>query len=189
VTAIPSGLAAGFLIAVVTAPAGVSGIGRATLYKYFPDVEAVLVAWHERQIAQHLEQLAKARDQAGDAKDRLEAVLTTYAQMTHERPHDTEIATLLHRGDHIDQGHRHLSRLIEDLIAETASAGDVRADVRPAELADYCLMPCRPQTARLQGRSRPPCRGDSGWPGAAPLTGTSVTSLRCWSHLVAEAGG
>jgi AcrR family transcriptional regulator len=139
VTAIPSGLAAGFLIAVVTAPAGVSGIGRATLYKYFPDVEAVFVAWHERQVAQHLEQLANARDQASDAKDRLEAVLTTYAQMTHERPHDTEIATLLHRGDHIDQGHRHLSRLIEDLIAETASAGDVRADVRPAELADYCL--------------------------------------------------
>lgn len=68
-TAIPSGLAAGFLIAVVTAPAGVSGIGRATLYKYFPDVEAVFVAWHERQVAQHLEQLAKARDQAGDAKE------------------------------------------------------------------------------------------------------------------------
>ncbi len=25
-----------------------SGIGRATLYKYFPDVEAILLAWHER---------------------------------------------------------------------------------------------------------------------------------------------
>lgn len=24
------------------------GIGRATLYKYFPDVEAILLAWHER---------------------------------------------------------------------------------------------------------------------------------------------
>jgi AcrR family transcriptional regulator len=116
-----------------------TGIGRATLYKYFPDVEAILVAWHERQVAGHLEQLTKARDQAGDAKDRLEAVLTTYAQMTYERPHDTEIANLLHRGEHIDQAHRHLSRLIEDLIAEAASAGDVRADVRPAELADYCL--------------------------------------------------
>ena len=27
-----------------------AGIGRATLYKYFPDVEAILIAWHERQI-------------------------------------------------------------------------------------------------------------------------------------------
>ena len=28
-----------------------AGIGRATLYKYFPDAHAVLTAWHERQIA------------------------------------------------------------------------------------------------------------------------------------------
>ncbi len=27
-----------------------TGIGRATLYKYFSDVEAILVAWHERHI-------------------------------------------------------------------------------------------------------------------------------------------
>src|SRR5262245_17985636 len=33
-----------------------TGIGRATLYKYFPDVESILLAWHERQIAAHLEQ-------------------------------------------------------------------------------------------------------------------------------------
>ena len=31
-----------------------TGIGRATLYKYFPDVDAILVAWHERQVAEHL---------------------------------------------------------------------------------------------------------------------------------------
>ena len=27
-----------------------TGIGRATLYKYFADVEAILLAWHERPI-------------------------------------------------------------------------------------------------------------------------------------------
>src|SRR5690242_19411028 len=36
-----------------------TGVGRATLYKYFPDVEAILTAWHERQVASHLEQLAQ----------------------------------------------------------------------------------------------------------------------------------
>src|SRR5713226_8827892 len=35
-----------------------TGIGRATLYKYFPSVEAILVAWHERHIGAHLEHLA-----------------------------------------------------------------------------------------------------------------------------------
>src|SRR3977135_2339722 len=48
-----------------------TGIGRATLYKYFPDVEAILVAWHERHVAGHLEHLAGLRDQAGDARTRL----------------------------------------------------------------------------------------------------------------------
>src|SRR5262245_8068886 len=30
-----------------------TGIGRATLYKYFPGVEAILLAWHERQVTGH----------------------------------------------------------------------------------------------------------------------------------------
>jgi AcrR family transcriptional regulator len=34
-----------------------AGIGRATLYKYFPDVEAILLAWHARDFADHLERL------------------------------------------------------------------------------------------------------------------------------------
>src|SRR5215211_6132328 len=52
-----------------------TGIGRATLYKYFPDVEAILVAWHGRHVAGHLRHLAEVRDTAGDAGERLEAVL------------------------------------------------------------------------------------------------------------------
>src|SRR5438046_10020276 len=39
-----------------------TGIGRATLYKYYPDVEAILVAWHERHVTSHLEQLSALRD-------------------------------------------------------------------------------------------------------------------------------
>src|ERR671933_2529154 len=50
-----------------------TGIGRATLYKYFPDVEAILLAWHEVHVARHLEHLAKIRDQPGDPRERLEA--------------------------------------------------------------------------------------------------------------------
>src|SRR4029079_128644 len=41
-----------------------AGIGRATLYKYFPDAQAVLTAWHERQITAHLDQLTAAADPA-----------------------------------------------------------------------------------------------------------------------------
>jgi AcrR family transcriptional regulator len=116
-----------------------TGIGRATLYKYFPDVEAVLIAWHERQVGSHLEHLARIRDQAGSPGQRLEAVLQAYALITHHRPHGTGLSALLHRGEHVDQAHRRLTRLIEDLLAEAASSGDVRDDMAPGELAAYCL--------------------------------------------------
>lgn len=118
--------------------AGSSGIGRATLYKYFPDVQAILVAWHERQISGHLAQLIEVRDQAGDATERLETVLETFAMISHEH-HDTELVALLHRGEHVARAHQHLSALVRDLIAEGAKAGALRDDVSPGELATYSL--------------------------------------------------
>ena len=118
-----------------------TGIGRATLYKYFPDVEAILLAWHERQITGHLEYLAGVRDQAGDAGERLEAVLGAYALISHESHghHDAELAAFLHRDEQVARAHQELRRMISDLLTEAAKTGDVRDDVAPDELATYCL--------------------------------------------------
>ncbi len=115
-----------------------TGIGRATLYKYFPDVEAILAAWHERQIARHLQQLAEIRDQAGGAGERLGAVLEAYALIQHEH-HGTELAALLHRGEHVARAQQQLRNFIGDLLAEGAKTGDLRDDVAPGELASYCI--------------------------------------------------
>jgi AcrR family transcriptional regulator len=115
-----------------------TGIGRATLYKYFSDAEAILVAWHERQISGHFAQLVELRDQAGQAAERLAAVLEAYALIAYEH-HGTELAALVHRGEHVARAQQHLSDLIRDLLAEAAKTGDVRDDVAPAELASYCL--------------------------------------------------
>ena len=115
-----------------------TGIGRATLYKYFPDVEAILVAWHKRQVAGHLEHLIAVRDHAGNAGERLEAVLEAYAFISHEH-HGTELAAGLHQGEHVVRARHHLHQLIRDLLAEGAATGDLRNDVAPDELATYCL--------------------------------------------------
>jgi AcrR family transcriptional regulator len=45
----------GLLSVTMSQIAEETGIGRATLYKYFPDVEAILLAWHEHQINGHLD--------------------------------------------------------------------------------------------------------------------------------------
>jgi AcrR family transcriptional regulator len=115
-----------------------SGIGRATLYKYFPDVEAILVAWHELQVSGHLQLLAELRDQTGDAKERLEAVLEAYALIQYEHQ-GAELAALLHRGQHFARAQQHLIELIRDLLAEVAETGELRDDVPPVELATYCM--------------------------------------------------
>jgi AcrR family transcriptional regulator len=115
-----------------------TGIGRATLYKYFPDVESILVAWHERQVAGHLEHLVRLRDRAGDARDRLEAVLEAYALIEHEH-HGTELAALLHGGKHVIHAQQQLHMLIRDLLIEGVTSGFVRDDVAPDVLAGYCL--------------------------------------------------
>lgn len=119
-----------------------TGIGRATLYKYFPGVEAILIAWHERQVTTHLEYLAHVRDQAGHAGKRLEAVLEAYAFVRHDH-RDSEVAALLHQGVHVAHAQQRLSEFLVDLLRTAASAGEIRTDVAPDELASYCLHALR----------------------------------------------
>ncbi len=118
-----------------------TGIGRATLYKYFPDVDAILLAWHERQVTSHLQQLAEVRDQAGSAGERLEAVLRAYAVIAHgsHGHHDGDLVAFLHRDEQIVPAQQQLRDMIRDLLAEGALTGDLRDDVDPDELASYCL--------------------------------------------------
>jgi AcrR family transcriptional regulator len=118
-----------------------TGIGRATLYKYFPDVESILLAWHDRMIGEHLQRLADAGGAVDDPDGRLEAVLTAYASVVYEaRGHaNTELAALLHRGERVARAERELQDMVRDLIAAAARHGTVRSDVPAGELAAYCL--------------------------------------------------
>lgn len=117
-----------------------AGIGRATLYKYFPDVEAILLAWHERQVAGHLEHLVGVRDGAENPDEGLETVLEAYALIVHHRGyHGTELAAFLHRDEHVVRAQQQLRDMIRDLLNDAAAAGRVRRDVAPDELAGYCL--------------------------------------------------
>jgi len=119
-----------------------TGIGRATLYKYFPDVEAILVAWHERHVTDHLDQLVALRDRAGDAGGALEAVLGAYALIVHEvahQHHGADLSALVHQGDIVGAAQNQLTRFVSDLLAAAATDGHVRHDVGPDELAGYCL--------------------------------------------------
>jgi AcrR family transcriptional regulator len=131
----------GLLSVTMSRIAEETGIGRATLYKYFSDVESILLAWHERQITGHLRHLAEVRDHATDPGARIEAVLEAYALITHESQghRDSALAAVLHQDSHVARARIHLSDMVRNLLAEGARAGDLRDDVAPAELAEFCL--------------------------------------------------
>lgn len=135
------------------------GIGRATLYKYFPDVESILVAWHERQIGAHLARLTAIQAQGGSARKRLEEVLEAYALIQHDlrEAHATELAVHLHSGEHVIKAQRRLQDFLRELLSEGAKSGELRNDIAADELASYCLhalaaaatAPTKPALRRL----------------------------------------
>lgn len=131
----------GLMSVTMTQIAEKTGIGRATLYKYFPDVEAILAAHHERHVADHLQDLAELRDGPGDPGERLTAVLECYALICHYRQrHGTaELAALLHWGEHVTHAHERLLTLFRDLLTEAAATGHIRDDLTSDELANYCM--------------------------------------------------
>ena len=118
-----------------------SGIGRATLYKYYPDLEAVLLAHHRRHVTSHLEQLSGLRNEPGEPADQLHALMRAYALISfHRGRHRGEDAfVLLHTDDETADAVAQVREVFAELIAATREADAVRGDVDVPELVDYCL--------------------------------------------------
>lgn len=128
----------GALSVTMSEIAQATGIGRATLYKYFSDVESILLAWHERLIGGHLARLDALADGSGPAIDRLSAVLEAYAFIAQQRA-GSQLAALLHRDEHVVRAEAGLVELLARLAREAALEGAVRGDVGPDELGSFCV--------------------------------------------------
>ena len=128
-----------------------AGIGRATLYKYFSDVEEILTAWHKREIARHLRELEAVRVRHSEPLKALEAVLISYAASGH-RHHGQALGAVLHSMPHVHEAHRHLERFVSDIITEAVASRALKAGASPAELARYALAAI---AASAQATSKP----------------------------------
>jgi AcrR family transcriptional regulator len=135
------------------------GIGRATLYKYFSNVEAILDARHEQHVCEHLAQLSRLSEQSGEPVERLSRVLEGYARIRfhRERQGPGEILAHVHRQSAVESAEAQVRRLMQDLIQAAVDVGAL-ADVGTAdELASYCVhalgaageMPSEDSVARL----------------------------------------
>lgn len=117
------------------------GIGRATLYKYFPDVESILRTHHRRHVDQHLDELTELVGGPGTADDRLHALLSHYARICHYRARhgSADLSALLHRDPDVIDAEVRIDELFTQMLDEAAAGGGVRTDIAASELADYCL--------------------------------------------------
>ena len=135
-----------------------AGIGRATLYKYFPDVESILIAHHARHVEGHLRALEKLRAGSAPVSSRLVAVIRTYASICFQRARHSspDVSTLVHEAPEVTDAERRLRSVFAELIAEAAFEALVRTDVGSEELAKYCLhaLPAAGQAADLDQVAR-----------------------------------
>src|SRR5215218_6018404 len=110
------------------------GIGRATLYKYFPDVESILLAWHARDFGDRLAQLT---DLTEDDSATLEDVVDFVRR--HRARHDARgtgdiVGTVAHaiaghRGAIPDAVERQITTALASLVGRLARQGQVRSDL------------------------------------------------------------
>jgi AcrR family transcriptional regulator len=132
----------GLLAVSMSAVAEATGIGRATLYKYFPDAEDVLTAWHERHVSSHLAAMTALRDRGGGTPStRLRKVLVAYGHICQQRRRHGagELAGVLHRTERVQALHRQLVELVAELASAAAREGAVRDDVPAQELAAFAI--------------------------------------------------
>ncbi len=118
------------------------GIGRATLYKYFPDLESILIAWHTRDFGH---QLARVEALTESTSVTLQDVMTFIrSQRERHRTHGPtdHVATLAHalagNGTRMpdaaeQQVHDALSRLMQQL----ARRNEIRTDLDAQVLARW----------------------------------------------------
>ncbi|MGE0457512.1 MAG: TetR/AcrR family transcriptional regulator [Bauldia sp.] len=115
-----------------------AGIGRATLYKYFKDVEDILASWHRRQIAAHLYELELVRARYASPIEGLREVLLSYTNRGN-REHDARLGRLLHAMPHIHEAQQHLLDFVTGIVAAAIEAGELDRSVSARLRAHFAL--------------------------------------------------
>ena len=113
-----------------------TGITRATLYKYFADVDAIFVEWHRRMLEKHLAHVEAIAEKDGEAADRLTEILFFFA-MTARRHHGTRFADALHDREHARAAEERLIAVVEGIVADGVDAGTFSTDLSPREAAVF----------------------------------------------------
>lgn len=117
------------------------GIGRATLYKYFNDIDSILEAWHEHMIATHLANLGEIAGQQDHVGERLRAVVTEHVEMIqqHHSPTGAIMTVDAHRVQSVADGLDQLVEFFAKHVRAAQDEGTLRSTAPAAEYARFLL--------------------------------------------------
>jgi AcrR family transcriptional regulator len=122
-----------------------AGISRATLYHYFPDVDALLSAWVGREIEASVAAMLASAARFADPLERIEHLVAAQAAAFESQDHrlsaehfESEAGSPSVRRE-VATRMAPLRRLLTDTIAEAGRDGRLRAEVDPALSADLLL--------------------------------------------------
>jgi AcrR family transcriptional regulator len=117
-----------------------AGIGKGTIYLYFPSKQALFQAMLQEIAQDHLAQLRRALTDQPTLEARLSAVLATFEYLVRERPDELRIFISalydVHRqfqAEAADHRRAYLT-LLGELLREAEQAGEIRGDVELAAL-------------------------------------------------------
>ena len=121
--------------------AEVAGISRATLYKYFPNVESILATHHLQHVDAHLRQLEALAAGQGEPLDRLTAVASAWVEICRRRhEHGTDdLSSLLHRDPAVAQAEDRVRQVFGAVLHQAREARALRDDIPADDLAGYCV--------------------------------------------------
>jgi AcrR family transcriptional regulator len=116
-----------------------AGIGRAALYRYFPDVETILATWYAQKRRKARSRLSEIIDGEGPEMHGLRAALHACALAEFEDPL-RDMAVCL-RGSRVAAlAERELRHGFATLLEVAVNARYVRDDVDEKELARFCVQ-------------------------------------------------
>jgi AcrR family transcriptional regulator len=123
-----------------------AGIGRGTLYSYFPDVEHILLAWHDQEVARYHDALAADLAAQADTPSALRVLITRLIQGftdDHDQALDATRVELSALSPDIKRqmgnASAKLASLLQDTLDQGIRTGQLRADLN-VELTAALIM-------------------------------------------------
>jgi AcrR family transcriptional regulator len=126
--------------------AKLAGIGKGTIYLYFPSKEDLFVAMLQELTQEELTQIHHALRGKQTLKERLEALLTTFTRLLREQPEEFRVVISALYGVNRQFQHeaavqrRQFLTLIEEILREAQAAGEITVDVETAALVILTLV-------------------------------------------------